>query len=278
MLRSLDSGVSALQQFQQSMDVIGNNIANVDTVGFKSASVRFADALSQTLSGPRAAGAKQVGTGVLTASITNDFTQGAINNSGGLTDLAINGNGYFTVRDPRDGAIFATRAGQFRVDVDGYLVTPTGMRVQGNASYDVNEVATLGDILIDNGGGNNGGSTAKLASYGFDERGQLNIRLGDGTQYTRGQILLSNFLSPEQLLKEGNSLYSGLAGAGPIQQDGTPGSNGLGGLIPSSLERSNVDIAVEMTSLITTQRAFQASAKIITTSDEMLQELVNLKR
>ncbi len=278
MLRSLDSGVSALQQFQQSMDVIGNNIANVDTVGFKSASVRFADALSQTLAGPRAAGAKQIGTGVLTSSITNDFTQGAINNSGGVTDLAINGNGYFTVRDPLDGAIYATRAGQFRVDVDGYLVTATGLRVQGNASFDAAGAATLGDLKVDNGGGNNGGSVASVASYSFDERGDLNLRLADGFQYTRGQVLLTNFLSPEQLLKEGNSLYSGLVGAGPVQQNGTPGSNGLGGLIPSSLERSNVDIAVEMTTLITTQRAFQASAKIITTSDEMLQELVNLKR
>ena len=281
MLRSLDSGISALQQFQQSMDVIGNNIANVDTIGFKGASVQFADSFSQTLSGAGATGgAMQVGTGVVTSAISNNFAQGAISNTGVATDLAINGNGFFTVKDPVGGAQYVTRDGEFKVNSGGYLVTTTGLRVQGYTSFAAAvppalPVGTLGDIKIDN---NVTGSTATISSYGIDKQGNVNVRLSDGSQFTRGQILLTSYLSPEQLVKEGNNLFSGQAGAGVIIQSGTPGTNGLGNLVASSLEMSNVELASQMASMITTQRAFQASAKIITTSDEMLQELVNLKR
>ena len=277
MLRSLDSGISALQQFQQSMDVIGNNIANVDTIGFKGASVQFADSFSQTLSGAGASGAMQVGTGVITSAISNNYAQGAVSNTGVATDLAINGNGFFTVKDSVGGAEFVTRDGQFKVDSNGFLVTTTGLRVQGYTSFDTSTppVGTLGDIKIDN---NVTGSTATISSYGFDKQGNVNVRLSDGTQFTRGQILLTSYLSPEQLVKEGNNLFSGQSGAGVIIQSGTPGTSGLGNLVASSLEMSNVELASQMSTLITTQRAFQASARIITTSDEMLQELVNLKR
>jgi flagellar hook protein FlgE len=276
MLRSLDSGISALQQFQQSMDVIGNNIANVDTIGFKSAKVQFADSFSQTLSAAGTAGSMQVGTGVVTSSIANNFAQGAVSNTGVATDLAVNGNGFFTVKDSVGGATFVTRDGEFKVDSSGYLVTTTGLRVQGYTSFDpVTKVGTLGDIQITN---NITGSTATITSYGFDTQGKVNVRLSDGTQFSRGQVLLTSYLSPEQLVKEGNNLYSGMSGAGAIVTDGTPGTSGLGTLVASSLEMSNVDLASQMSSLITTQRAFQANAKIITTSDEMLQELVNLKR
>jgi flagellar hook protein FlgE len=103
MLLSMDSGVSALDQFQQELNVIGNNIANVDTAGFKSADVEFADALSQTI-GANAVGSLQVGTGVTTSSISNQFTQGAINTTGVQTNMAVNGNGFFLVKDPASGA------------------------------------------------------------------------------------------------------------------------------------------------------------------------------
>src|SRR5437016_2908450 len=115
MLVSLDSGVSALDQLQQDMNVIGNNIANVNTVGFKSANVNFAAAMSQTL-GSNSSGSLQVGTGVSTASITNQFTQGTINNTGIPTDLAVNGNGFFVVKDPGTSSQFVTRDGNFSVD------------------------------------------------------------------------------------------------------------------------------------------------------------------
>src|SRR5262245_30805390 len=133
MLRSLNSGVSGMQQFQEAMDVIGNNIANVDTTGFKGARVDFEDTLSQTLRGAANGGALQIGTGVTTAAITNQFTQGSINNTGTPADLALDGNGFFEVRDSVTGAFYVTRAGNFHVDQNGtgggYLVTTGGLRV-----------------------------------------------------------------------------------------------------------------------------------------------------
>jgi len=280
MLRSLDSGISALKQFQQSMDVIGNNIANVDTTGFKGSSVSFADSFSQTL-GSTFNGSMQVGTGVLTSAITNEFTQGAISRTDVNTDLAINGNGFFVVSDPASGAQYVTRDGRFSRDTSGYLVTSTGLRVQG---YSDAGLTTLGDVrvdntgaLIDDGTGNMIPDTSTVSSFSFGNDGTITVRLASGTSFTRGQILLQSFTSPEQLQKQGNNLYSNMAAAGPSALT-APSTNGPGTLATSSLEMSNVDLGSQMASLITTQRAFQASARIITTSDELLQELVNLKR
>jgi flagellar hook protein FlgE len=149
MLRSLNSGVSALQQFQGALDVIGNNVANSNTTGFKSARVDFADALSQTLQGS-SPGSIQIGTGVLTDSISNQFIQGAINRTNSFTDLAISGNGFFVARNASTGAQFVTRAGDFQLDSSGYLVTASGLRVQG---YSDAALTTLGDIRVDNTGG-----------------------------------------------------------------------------------------------------------------------------
>ncbi|HWQ90733.1 MAG TPA: flagellar hook-basal body complex protein [Clostridia bacterium] len=274
MLRSLNSGVSAMQQFQQEMDVIGNNIANVNTTGFKGARVDFADALSQTLQGNGAGGLVQVGNGVTTGTITNQFVQGPISSTGTPTDLAISGEGFFTVCDPVSGEAFATRAGDFHVDGAGYVVTATGMRLQG---YSDAGLSSLGDIRLDNTGAP-GGSTANVKSYTFEPDGKLTLNLADGTTFTRAQVLLQHFRSPQALRKEGNNLFSGLAAAGPLSTPTAPKTNGVGFLVGSALEMSNVDLADQFSEMITTQRAFQASARVITTSDELLQELVNLKR
>jgi len=273
MLIALDSGVSALDQFQESLDVIGNNIANVDTVGFKGASMDFADAFSQTI-GQNSIGSMQIGTGVLTAAITNQFTQGSITSTGVQTDMAVNGNGFFLVSDPVSGAQYVTRDGEFTTDSNGYLVTSTGMRAQG---YSDAGLSTIGDIKIDNTGAPNG-DTAAVQSFNFGSDGTITVTLADGTQFTRGQLLLQNFNNPEQLIKTGNNLFSNLPAAGPLAAPVAPGSNGVGSLVTGSLEMSNVDLAGQLTSLITTQRAYEANTKVITTSDEILQDLVNLKR
>jgi len=273
MLTALDSGVSALDQFQESLNVIGNNIANVDTVGFKGASMNFADAFSQTLGG-NASGTMQIGTGVLTSAITNHYTQGSITSTSVPTDMAINGNGFFLVKDAASGAQYVTRDGEFNVDSNGYLVTNTGMRVQG---YSDTGLATLGDIKIDNTGAP-AGDTSAVQSYSFGSNGTLTVLLADGTQFTRGQMLLQNFTNPQQLTKVGNNLFSGLTAAGPLAAPTAPSSNGLGSLVTGALEMSNVDLAGQLTSLITTQRAYEANTKVITTCDEILQDLVNLKR
>jgi flagellar hook protein FlgE len=273
MILSMDSGVSALDQFQQQLNVIGNNIANVATSGFKSANVEFADALSQTV-GQNAAGSEQVGTGVVTSSITNQFTQGSIVSTGIPTNMAVNGNGFFMVKDPVSGQSYVTRDGNFTVDASGFLVTTQGMRIQG---YTDSTHTTTGDIQISNAGAS-GGDTAAVQGFNFDSSGNANILLADGTQFTGGQILLQNFTSPTQLVSVGNNLYNNMSAAGGLTTPLAPSSNGLGNIQTGALELSNVDLAGQLTALITTQRAYEANTKVITTSDEILQDLVNLKR
>ena len=283
MLRSLNSGVSGIQQFQGQMDVIGNNIANVNTTGYKSARVQFADSFSQTLrtsaSGSATSSgttAMQIGTGVNTASIQSQYGQGAITRTGVPTDLSVSGAGFFMVRDSVNNLSYATRAGDFRVDTNGYLVTNDGMRVQG---FSDSNLGTRGDIRIDaTGAPSTATPGATVTSFSFDQQGKVNVRLSDGTEFVRGQVLLQNFQSPQSLVKESNNLYSGLAAAGPLANPDVPGTLGLGRVQAGALELSNVDLANEFSTMITTQRAFQACSRIITTSDEMLQELVNLKR
>lgn len=276
MLRSLDSGVSALQQFQQQMDVIGNNIANVDTAGFKTAHTDFSDTFSQTLLGGGGSSSMQIGTGVNTSAIVNQFSQGTITNTGSATDLAINGNGFFIVRDSSSGAQYASRDGGFQIDTSGYLINSQGLRVQGFADAGL---TTLGDIRVDATGAPAAAAPgATVSSFKIGQNGKITVTLSDGTTFTRGQVLLQNFASPQSLVKAGGNLYSGLAAAGPLAQSQAPGSGSLGGLQAGALEMSNVDLTNEMAALITAQRAFEASARIVTTSDQVLQDVVNLKR
>ncbi|MEK7675863.1 MAG: flagellar hook-basal body complex protein [Verrucomicrobiota bacterium] len=282
MLRSLNTAVSGLQQFQARMDVIGNNVANVNTNGYKAARVDFADAFSQTLQfSSSGAASMQIGSGVSTAAIKNLHTQGAISRTEVAEDLAIEGKGYFMVRDTASNAQYATRAGDFRLDNNGYLTTNAGQRVQG---FSDGGLSTRGDIQIDGAGRpSTSDPAATMKSYAVDTEGKVNVYLSDGTQFTRGQILLQNFRDPQALVKEANNLYSGFGAAGPLggaesPASAAPGTNGLGSIEAGALELSNVDLTNEFANLISTQRAFQASARIMTTGDELLQEIVNLKR
>ncbi len=288
MIRSLNAGVSGIHQFQTRLDVIGNNIANSSTYGFKAGRADFGDSFSQTLqaSSGGAGGlgsipGQQVGSGVSTTAIRNLFNQGSINQTYVNSDLAISGEGYFMVKDPVSGAEYATRAGDFRLDSSGYLVTNEGYRLQG---YNDLGLSTVGDLQIDaTARPADADPAAELAAYSITSNGHIKVRLNDATEYSRGQVLLQNFTDPQALLKEGNNLYSGLAAAGPIGGAANPvyvapGTNGLGTIQAGALESSNVDLTNEFANLITTQRGFQASARIITTSDEILQEVVNLKR
>lgn len=272
MLSSLNSGVSGIRQMQQQMDVLGNNIANVNTTGFKTARVGFEDSFSQSMIGSN----RQIGTGVSTGSISNLFRQGTITNTGSETDLAIAGQGFFIVANPLDGAQYATRSGDFHKNDAGYLISDHGYRVQG---FSDSGLATRGDILIDaTGAPATAAPGAAVKDFSIDDQGRISVELTDGTIFVRGQVLLQNFRDPQALEKAGANLYSGLAVAGPLSQTESPKSNGLGSIVAGSLELSNVDLTNEFSTMITTQRAFQANARIITTSDEMLQEVVNLKR
>lgn len=281
MLQALTSAVSGLDAFQQEIDVIGNDIANVATVAYKSATDELADSFSQTLSNSDLGGdsAIQVGLGVVTAGIYNQFTQGALNPTGVQSNLAISGNGFFVVKDPISGTEYVTRAGDFQMDSAGHLVTPGGMRVQG---YTDPAKTTMGDIEINASQAPAADAGATMTSWSIDQTGNIDITLSDGTTYVTGQILTQNFSNPNGLVKEGNNLYGNIGVAGPLGGAATPtpaapGTNGMGTIQSGSLEQSNVDLSSEFANLIQTQRAFQANARIITTSDEMLQDLVDMK-
>lgn len=287
MLRALNSGVSGIQQFQNKLDVIGNNIANSNTIAYKAARSDFADAFSQTLqvSSASSSGANQpgmqVGSGVTTSAVRNLFTQGALNRTGVGTDLAIDGDGFFVVRDSVSGAEYVTRAGDFRLDTAGFLVTNKGLRVQGFTDL---ALTTRGDIQIEDSlRPATTAPTASMSTFSVGRDGSIHLHMSDGSEYVRAQLVMQRFSDPQSLLKEGDNLFSGIGAAGPLGGSGSPlaqapGTNGLGDIESSALELSNVDLANEFANLITTQRGFQASARIITTSDEILQELVNLKR
>ncbi|MFO1476585.1 MAG: flagellar hook-basal body complex protein [Verrucomicrobiota bacterium] len=282
MIGSFQTGVSGLQQFQQELEVIGNNIANVNTAGYKGSHVEFADTFSQSLL--NGANVLQVGTGVATAAINSSFTQGTINTTGTTTDLAISGSGYFLVRDTSSNTTYATRDGQFTLDQNGYLQTNAGMRVQGYTGAPPYTSATpTADILIDAASAiaafdPTAPVGTKIANFSIDSFGQVNARLDDGVNGVMAQVVLQDFTNPQALMKLGNNVYTWDTNAGPLAAPAAPRSGGLGQIYSGAIETSNVDLSTEMTSMITAQRAFEANAKIVTTSDEILQTLVNLKR
>ena len=417
MLRSMYSGISGLRSHQTMMDVVGNNIANVNTTGYKSSATVFQDVLSQTLQGAGApangrggTNPAQVGLGVKVAGINTNFQQGASQSTGRATDLAIQGDGFFAVRQGQESIY--TRSGSFNFDQSGTLVSSTGAVVQGWLARDgvVNPNGPLEDIRLPIGqtlapeqtvnvrfGGNipatpydaarpvvlnpgvtvydaqgmpikvslsftqtgdnswdvvatapatDGSGDAVLGStsinwdpelqdfdvdalvldeVGLDQAGTFNgsmtLALGtldepltqfagqnslaaleqdgsgigtlqsftispDGTvvgvfsngqNEPVGQIALANFANPGGLEKVGGSAYRPTVNSGLVQT-GTAGSGGRGMLSGGTLEMSNVDLAQEFTNLIVAQRGFQANSRVISASDELLQDLVNLKR
>jgi flagellar hook protein FlgE len=274
MVRSLYSGVSGIQQFQNKLDVIGNNIANSNTVGFKTGRADFEDSFSQSLVAANGPTNVQIGSGVGTSTVKSLFTDGVTASTGLASDLAIQGDGFFVVKDPVSGNTFLSRAGNFSKSETGYLVTTEGYRVQG---YSDPALSSLGDIKI-NDAGKATDETGSFDSFRVEGDGKITVVLDNGHKFTRGQVLLQRVEDPDALIKEGNNLFSGMDVAGALPAPGVAGTNGLGQILGGKLESSNVDLAAEFSSLITTQRGFQASARIITTTDEMLQEVVNLKR
>jgi flagellar hook protein FlgE len=472
MIRSLNTGVAGMRQFQTSLDVIGNNLANINTVGFKGARAEFADTLSYTMRAPTpdtgdisGVAGKQVGNGMQVSAIKNKFTQGALKQTGVRTDLAVNGNGFFLVKDPLTKNYFATRAGDFREDTNGYLVTNDGFRVQGRNQMApaYTDKALVGDLQLDVGkytadraevvldyatnvfeldahgfstgnqvkfsaglpaiandvntddkvffvakvddstftmhdtaadavtgmnvvnftddttvalagfstdmannkitlaghglatgdtvylkdgtipGGLTAGTSyfvsvagndlsfhttaddadngtnvvnlteagldfklykdsgilsdisltggASLSQYSFGPDGRIKMLLTDGTQYDRGQVLLQIFKNEQSLVKTGSNRFENLSAAGAFGVEGDtpagieivnaalePGKKGAGRIVPGALELSNVDMADEFSRMIIVQRAFQANARVISTSDEILREMMALKR
>jgi flagellar hook protein FlgE len=438
MMRSMFSGVSGLRAHQTKMDVIGNNVANVNTVGFKSGRVTFQEVFSQTLKGAGApdassgrggTNAMQVGLGIGVASVDTITTRGSLQRTDNPTDLSIEGDGFFIVQGGRQDTFRFTRAGNFGLDKTGNLVADNGMNVMGWQTYstDANGASTFDtekpleaiNLYSDSQNGNkrmiaakatsnavfagnlksfataadtfsipmtvyddlgtaykinvdftkgasvagvsttwnwtmNTGAdatassvagTAAIGSLTFGANGQLDpatagptfdnfispisantgvkpfaIKLdftklsmfasdfsakptnidgystGDlvtfnigsdgiltgiysnGQQQPLGMVGLAGFDNSAGLQKVGENMYIPTTNSGDFKKGLKPGGQGVGTLNPGTLEMSNVDLSKEFTDMIITQRGFQANSRIITTSDEMLQELVNLKR
>jgi len=421
-LRSMFSAISGLRAHQVMMDVIGNNIANVNTVGFKAGRVNFEDILSQTIRGATAPSSSlgsidpaQVGLGVGIGGIDVLHTQGNLQSTGKLTDMAIQGDGFFILGNAANQSY--TRDGSFDLSLDGALVSPaTGMKVQGwqadatgaidtttpigsliipigqrttalatsaatvignlDASAPVGATATTTMTAIDSlgvshslkvvftktaanawgwaastdpadagaaitaGSGTgtvtftasgqvdpatlptgtlsvdltngavsplvldaaagppptldflkmtqfagasepaaqaNGFASGSLVTFSVGNGGQITGVYSNGQTQILGQIATASFVNPAGLLRAGQNMFttSPASGAPAV---GLPGSGSRGGIATGSLEMSNVDLASQFTGMITAERGFQANGRVITTSDEMLQDLVNLKR
>lgn len=283
LIGTLTSGVSALRTFSKGLEVIGNNIANLNTTAYKSSNASFSESFSNTMraSSPSSGTVSsmpglQIGTGVQLTTVTSNFSQGALQTTGLTTDLGISGAGFFIVKDATSSSTFATRDGSFRIDDNGYLVTQNGLRVQGGTG---SGLSTIGDIRI----GQNLPTGAQLQSISIDRGGNLIEFYSDGSSATQNRVQLQNFNDTSALMREGNNLYSSLAAAGPIgggilAGNNNPGEDGLGSIQSGVLESSNVDLTHQFSELITTQRSFQAGSRLITVSDTVLEDIVNLKR
>jgi len=285
MLRSLNSGISGLRFQQDKLDVIGNNIANVNTVGFRAGRAQGVDVFSQRLSEfSTNSSASQIGSGVSLASVSSSFAQGNIDSTGQPYDMAIDGSGFFLVRDTSNNATYATRAGDFRADANGFLTTTEGMRVQGEipgspgVSSDIKITLSPTAPALP--------ADTEAISWRIESNGDVNLTLRSTLvpppatppdPLKIAQIQVQTFRDINGLSKLGNNRFGNLAAAGPVGL-GTAGQAGRGQVRWQSLEQANVDLATQFTDLMVTQRGYQANAKIITTSDEILQELINLKR
>lgn len=256
MIRLMSSGVSGMRNHQVRMDVIGNNISNVNTTGYKTGRADFQDALYQAMGVSGSAGACQVGTGINVGSISNNFNQGPLQATGRLFDLAISGQGFFGVVDDDDNLRF-TRDGSFFIDKDGNLVNSSGLQVvdedEDPIVIELDEDQSLDDVIITKTG---------------------EILLDDDSL---GTIGLFNFTNPAGLTRTGDNLFEENDNTGErISNADEP--EGFGDILSGYLEMSNIDIADELADLIATQRGFQANAKVFSTADEVLQDIVQLKR
>ena len=276
MMRSMFAAISGLKAHQVMLDVTAADIANVNTVGYKSSRMTFRDSLSQLQRGGAAPGpgqggsnAAQIGLGSQVGSIDNLMAGGALQTTGNTFDVAITGEGWFRVGSSTAPAVPTalqyTRAGNFTTNDQGYLTTQDGQYVLGRTAPGGAGTYTLIQI------------PAGAANVSVGQDGSVTYQpSGGGPRVTAGYLSLAKFENQAALERQGNNAWVAGPNAGP-EQVSTPG--GVYGLTASgAVEMSNVDLAAEFTNMITAQRGFQANSRVISTADQMLQDLVNLIR
>ena len=263
MIRSMSSALSGLRNHQVMLDVVGNDIANVSTVGFKSSSTVFSDVLTQTLTGAGAPGATtggtnpaQIGLGSRLVGTVQSFTQGAIQRTGRATDLAIEGDAFFVVNS--GNRRFYTRAGNFSLNANGDIVvgsSQTGRLLEPGISIppDATAITVSPEGIV---------SVKQPASP---------------TLAQVGQIELAYFINPEGLLRLGENLLAETDASGP-PTTASPGQDSVGVVRQGALEASNVQPIEELIDLITTQRAYEMNSQVVKAGDQMLEIVANLRR
>ena len=260
MIRSLWTATTGMQAQQLSIDVIANNLANVNTNGFKKSRPDFQDLLYQTMKVPGSQTSADtqsptgilIGLGVKPAAVTKVFTEGDIIHTENELDVAIEGRGFLQIEMP-DGNTAYTRAGSLKRDSDG--------RITNSDGYPITPAITIPD-----------GTT----SVSISETGIVSVVIGGVNGSTQiGNIELATFINPAGLNALGKNLFQETDASGPPVL-GAPGDEGFGTLLQTYIEGSNVNIVEEMANMITTQRAYEINSKTIQTSDQMMQTTNNL--
>ncbi len=262
MIRSLWTSATGMQAQALNLDVIANNLANVNTAGFKKSRAEFQDLLYETLRPAGTASSQdtqvpagiQIGHGTRPSTVLKIFSQGNMENTKNELDLAIEGDGFFQIILP-NGETAYTRDGSFKLDSDGRIVNSDGFALEPEISIP---------------------SDALSISVGIDGTVSV-LQAGDSTPSEIGTIELARFVNPAGLISTGRNLYITSEASGD-EMTGTPGEDGLGSIAQGFLEMSNVSVVDEMVSMITAQRAYEVNSKSIQTADEMLQMANNLKR
>jgi len=262
MIRSLWTSATGMQAQELNIDVISNNLANVNTSGFKKSRAEFQDLLYEILRPAGAASSQdttiptgiQLGHGTRPSAVQKIFTQGDFQNTKNELDWSIEGDGFFQIELP-NGETSYSRAGEFKLDAGGRIVNPDGFLLVPEMSIPTNTVSI---------------------NVGMDGTVSV-IQADDSTPVEIGTIQLARFVNPAGLKSLGKNLYSPTEASGG-EIVGTPGENGLGTIAQGFLEMSNVSVVDEMVNMITAQRAYEINSKVIQTADDMLQMANNLKR
>lgn len=260
MIRALYTSTTGMNAQELQLNVISNNLANVNTGGFKKSQTQFEDLFYHSV---RAVGAEtvdgglvptgiQVGMGVRPTAVYKIFTQGDFSQTGNELDWAVEGRGFFQI--VRDGVEYYTRAGAFKLDQDGFIVTSNGDRLQPEFSLPADTVTVQ-----------------------IDANGLLSAL--DAAQQTIAtvQVTLHDFINPAGLKAVGTNLFLPTEASGAPREE-NPGANGMGTVAQGVLETSNVNVTEEMVNLIITQRAFESNSKGVTTADQLLEISNNLVR
>ncbi|TWJ18036.1 flagellar hook-basal body protein [Geobacter argillaceus] len=286
------TGVSGLLNNGEAINVIGNNIANVNTTGFKSSRTLFDDMLYTSIGNN-----SQVGRGMAMQKIDNIFSSGSTQNTSSVTDLALQGNSFFALKPPTTAApvpaqnsALLSRAGSFHVDSTLTLINPEGYQVldtQGNPIKFLDTGAAVATDFSKVVKIEPNGLISYLAKDGvstlyYNTSGTVGVATTPANALTVQKLAIVSPVDPSALEKAGGNLYNPTAAAGIPAVAFSLAANAPNGtsnkVLSNSLEQSNVDMATEFVNLIMTQRAYSANSKTITTADEMTQEVLNLKR